>query len=159
MQIQIIAVGRVKEPYIAEGIAEYEKRLRPYVKLKITEITNERRPVHTTPPQQVKLVHKEGVRILASVPASGYTIALDVRGKQRSSEELAGLIREQEIGGTSHLTIIIGGDLGLSGDVLARCDERLSLSAMTFTHQMVRLILLEQIYRVFRIMRGEPYHK
>jgi 23S rRNA (pseudouridine1915-N3)-methyltransferase len=159
MQIQIIAVGKIKEPYLADGIAEYLKWLRPYGKVRIAEIADERRPVHLSPAQQAQVLAKEGARILASVPPSGYTIALDVRGRQLSSEELAGLIREQEIRGTSRITIIIGGDLGLSDDVLARCDERLSLSPMTFTHQMVRLILLEQVYRAFRIMRGEPYHK
>jgi 23S rRNA (pseudouridine1915-N3)-methyltransferase len=159
MQINIIAVGRVKEPYLAEGIAGYEKRLRPNVKLGTTEIAEEKRPVRLSLAHKEQLLDKEGARILESVPESGYTIALDVSGKQVSSEGLASLLHDQEIGGKGRVTFIIGGDLGLSGDVLARCDERLSLSAMTFTHQMVRLILLEQVYRAFRIMRGDPYHK
>ena len=159
MQIQIIAVGRVKEPYLAEGIAEYGKRLRPYVKLGITGIAEEKRPLRLSPAHKEQLLDKEGACILESIPREGYTIALDVSGKQVSSEGLASLLHDQEIGGKGRVTFIIGGDLGLSGDVLARCDERLSLSQMTFTHQMVRLILLEQIYRAFRIMRGEPYHK
>jgi 23S rRNA (pseudouridine1915-N3)-methyltransferase len=159
MQIHIIAVGRVKESYLSEGIAEYEKRLRPYAKIRIVEITDERRPVHLSPAQTAQLLHREGVRILETVPPEGYTIGLDVNGNQMSSEGLAGLLHDQEIGGKGRVTFVIGGDLGLSGDVLARCDERLSLSPMTFTHQMVRLILLEQVYRAFRIMRGEPYHK
>lgn len=159
MQIHIIAVGRVKESYLSEGIAEYKKRLRPYAKIRIVEIADERRPAHISPAQAAQLLHKEGACILESIPPEGCTIALDVSGNQMSSEGLAGLLHEKEIGGTSHLSFIIGGDLGLSGDVLERCDERLSLSPMTFTHQMVRLILLEQIYRAFRIMRGEPYHK
>jgi 23S rRNA (pseudouridine1915-N3)-methyltransferase len=159
MQIKIIAVGRVKEPYLAEGIAGYEKRLRPYVKIGTTEIAEEKRPVRLSPSHKEQLLDKEGARILESIPPEGYTIALDVGGKQVSSEGLASLLHDQEIGGKGHVTFIIGGDLGLSGDVLARCDERLSLSAMTFTHQMVRLVLLEQVYRAFRIMRGEPYHK
>lgn len=159
MQIQIIAVGRVREPYLAEGIAEYGKRLRPYVKLGISEITEEKRPVRLSPAQKEQLMGKEGARIIRLIPPEGCTIALDVSGNQMSSEGLAGLLHDQEMGGKGRVTFIIGGDLGLCGDVLARCDERLSLSPMTFTHQMVRLILLEQIYRAFRIMRGEPYHK
>ena len=159
MQISIIAVGRVKEPYLAEGIAGYEKRLRPYVKIGTAEIAEEKRPVRLSPAHKEQLLEKEGARILESIPRAGYTIALDVSGKQVSSEGLARLLHDQEIGGKGRVTFIIGGDLGLSGDVLARCDERLSLSAMTFTHQMVRLVLLEQVYRAFRIMRGEPYHK
>jgi 23S rRNA (pseudouridine1915-N3)-methyltransferase len=159
MQIQIIAVGRVKESYLTEGIAEYEKRLRQYVKIWTTEITEEKRPVHFSPAQKEQLLDREGARILASVPPDSYTVGLAVTGKGRSSEALSALMHGQQMNGTRHLTFIIGGDLGLSDSVLARCDEQLSLSPMTFTHQMVRLILLEQIYRAFRIMRGEPYHK
>jgi 23S rRNA (pseudouridine1915-N3)-methyltransferase len=159
MQIQVIAVGRVKESYLSKGIAEYEKRLRPYVKLWITEISDEKRPAHLSPAQQEQLLGKEGIRILASIPPDSYTVGLAVTGNQRSSEALSALLHERQMNGTRHLTFIIGGDLGLSSDVLARCDERLSLSPMTFTHPMVRLILLEQVYRAFRIIRGEPYHK
>ena len=159
MQIHVIAVGRVKESYLSEGIAEYEKRLRPYAKIRIVEIADERRPARISPAQTAQLLHKECARILESIPPEGYTIALDISGNQMSSEGLARLLHDQEMGGKGLVTFVIGGDLGLSGEVLARCDERLSLSPMTFTHQMVRLILLEQVYRAFRIMRGEPYHK
>lgn len=159
MQIHIIAVGRVKESYLADGIAEYEKRLRPYVKIQITEIVNERQPPHLTLTQQAQILKKEGSRIIKAIPSLSYTIALDINGKKKSTEELAALLNKQEIGGTNRISFIIGGDLGLSNDVLGQCNERLSLSPMTFTHQMVRLILLEQIYRSFRILRGEPYHK
>ena len=159
MQIHVIAVGRVKESYLSEGIAEYEKRLRPYAKIRIVEIADERRPARISPAQTAQHLHKEGARVLESIPPEGYTIALDISGNQMSSEGLARLLHDQEIGGKGRVTFVIGGDLGLSADVLARCDERLSLSPMTFTHQMVQLILLEQVYRAFRIMRGEPYHK
>jgi 23S rRNA (pseudouridine1915-N3)-methyltransferase len=159
MQIHVIAMGRVKESYLSEGIAEYEKRLRPYAKIRIVEIADERRPARISPAQTAQLLKKEGARVLESIPPEGYTIALDISGNQMSSEGLARLLHDQEIGGKGRVTFVIGGDLGLSADVLARCDERLSLSPMTFTHQMVRLILLEQVYRAFRIMRGEPYHK
>ena len=159
MQIQVIAVGRVKEAYLSKGIAEYEKRLRPYVKLGITDIAEEKRPVRLSPAQKDQLLDREGARILASVPPGSYTVGLAVTGKGLSSEALSALLHQLQMNGTRHLTFIIGGDLGLSNDVLARCDEQLSLSPMTFTHQMVRFILLEQVYRAFRIMRGEPYHK
>jgi 23S rRNA (pseudouridine1915-N3)-methyltransferase len=159
MQIQVIAVGRVKEAYLSKGIAEYEKRLRPYVKLGITDIAEEKRPVRLSPAQKDQLLDREGALILASVPPGSYTVGLAVTGAGRSSEALSALLHQLQMNGTRHLTFIIGGDLGLSNDVLARCDEQLSLSPMTFTHQMVRLILLEQVYRAFRIMRGEPYHK
>ncbi len=159
MQIQVIAVGRVKEAYLSKGIAEYEKRLRPYVKLGITDIAEEKRPVRLSPAQKEQLLDREGARILASVPPGSYTVGLAVTGKGRTSEALSALLHQLHMNGTRHLTFIIGGDLGLSSDVLARCNEQLSLSPMTFPHQMVRLILLEQVYRAFRIMRGEPYHK
>jgi 23S rRNA (pseudouridine1915-N3)-methyltransferase len=159
MQIHIVAVGRIKEPYLADGIAEYEKRLRPYVKIRITEISGQRRPAHISPAQTVQILEKEGARILESIPSGSFTFALDVNGKQHSSGELAALVKEKEIGGCSTITFVIGGDLGLSDQVLRQCDRRLSLSEMTFTHQMVRLILLEQIYRAFRIIKGEPYHR
>jgi 23S rRNA (pseudouridine1915-N3)-methyltransferase len=159
MQIHIIAVGRVKESYLADGIAEYEKRLRPYVKIYTTDIINERRPPHITQTQQAQILKKEGSRILKAIPPLSYTIALDINGKKISTEALAVLLNKQEIGSINRISFIIGGDLGLSNDVVGQCNERLSLSTMTFTHQMVRLILLEQIYRAFRILRGEPYHK
>jgi len=159
MQVHIIAVGKIKEKFLREGIAEYEKRLRPYVKLGITEIADEKKPLRLSPAQKEQVLEKEGARILASFPPGSYTVGLVITGKGRSSEALSALFNEQQMNGTCHLTFIIGGDLGLSDDVLAQCDEQMSLSPMTFTHQMVRLILLEQVYRAFRIMRGEPYHK
>jgi 23S rRNA (pseudouridine1915-N3)-methyltransferase len=159
MQIQIIAVGRIKEPYLADGIAEYEKRLRPYAKVRITEVAEEKRPAHPSPAQQAQALEKEGARIVGLVPDGIYLIALDVRGEQVSSEGLAALLQDREISGNSSLVFVLGGDLGLSENVLNRSHLRLSLSPMTFTHPMVRLILLEQVYRAFRIMRGEPYHK
>lgn len=159
MQIRVIAVGRVKESYLADGIAEYTKRLRPYVKLRIAEVDDDRRPVNLSPSQQDQTLSREGEKILAAIPKGSVTIALAVDGKQYSSEELADFIRKHEVSGASQITFLIGGDLGLAPAVLKRCDLVLSLSLMTFTHQMVRLILLEQIYRTFRIIRGEPYHR
>jgi 23S rRNA (pseudouridine1915-N3)-methyltransferase len=159
MQIRIIAVGKIKDRYLQEGIAEYEKRLRPYVKLHIVELSEEKRPLSASPAIESVAKEKEGERILAAIPESSFVIALDMKGQSWSSEELAGSFREWELSGQSQLVFLIGGDLGFSPIVLARCDLRLSLSSMTFTHPMARLLLVEQIYRAFRILRGEPYHK
>jgi 23S rRNA (pseudouridine1915-N3)-methyltransferase len=159
MQIHIIAVGRLKETHLIKGVAEYEKRLRPYVKIRITEIPDEKRLGDMSPATREQVLAREGRKILSAVADGGRIVALAVYGQQYSSEELAAFIRNHEIGGTSRITFIIGGDLGLAPAVLDRCDVVLSLSPMTFTHPMVRLILLEQIYRAFRIIQGEPYHK
>ena len=159
MQINIIAVGRVKESFLADGIAEYTKRLRPYVNLRIAEVDDDRRPVNLSPAQKDRILAREGEKILAAIPKGSVTVALAVGGKPYSSEELAAFFKKREVGGASQITFIIGGDLGLAPSVLERCDVSLSLSEMTFTHPMVRLILLEQVYRAYRIMRGEPYHK
>jgi 23S rRNA (pseudouridine1915-N3)-methyltransferase len=159
MQIRIIAVGKIKERYLQEGIAEYEKRLRPYVKLQVVELAEEKRPGSASPAIESAAKEKEGERILAAIPDGSYVIALDVRGLSWSSEDLAGAFREWELSGQNPLAFVIGGDLGLSPAVLARSDLRLSLSRMTFTHPMARLLLIEQVYRAFRILRGEPYHK
>jgi len=159
MQVHIIAVGKIKEKFLREGIAEYEKRLRPYVKLQTIEISEEKRPVSTSPAVESAAKEKEGERILAAIPEGSYVIALDMQGQSWSSEELAGAFRRWELSGQNQLAFLIGGDLGLSPAVLARSDLRLSLSRMTFTHLMARLLVVEQVYRAFRILRGEPYHK
>lgn len=159
MQIRIIAVGKIKEKYLQDGIAEYEKRLRPYVKLLITEIPGEKRPSSASPAAEPAALEKEGQRILAAVTEGTLLIALDVRGQSWTSEDMADALRVWEISGRSHVAFVIGGDLGLSAAVLKRSDLRLSLSKMTFTHPMARLLLLEQVYRACRINSGEPYHK
>jgi 23S rRNA (pseudouridine1915-N3)-methyltransferase len=159
MHITVIAVGKIKEKYLQDGIAEYEKRLGPLVKLKILEITEEKRPAHTSLAQETPVKNAEGTRIIAAIPPESYPIALDVGGVHWASEDLARATRKWELSGRNHLTFIIGGDLGLSEEVLERCPFRISLSSLTFTHQMARMILLEQIYRVEKINRGEPYHK
>lgn len=159
MQVTVIAVGKIKEKYLQNGIAEYEKRLRPIVKLKIVEIAEEKRPVHTSLSEDILVKSAEGSRIIVAIPPESYAIALDVGGVTWSSEDLASATKKWEIAGRNHLTFIIGGDLGLSEEVLKKCPLRLSLSSLTFTHQMARMILLEQIYRAEKINRGEPYHK
>lgn len=159
MQVRIIAVGKIKERFLTEGIAEYEKRLTPYLKLAIIEIADEKRGVHASAGQEQLIKDREGDRILAAIPDGAYVVALDVRGKEMSSEALAARLHDWQLAGTNSIAVIIGGDLGLSGAVLSRADLRLSISPMTFTHQMVRMIILEQIYRACRINSGEPYHK
>ena len=159
MQIRVIAIGKVKERYLQEGISEYEKRLRPYVKLQVVELAEEKRPQKASPATGLAAMEKEGERILAALPDGSLLIALDVKGQCWSSEELAALFRDWGLSGQNQLTFVIGGDLGLSPAVLARSALRLSLSRMTFTHPLARLLLLEQVYRAFRILRGEPYHK
>ncbi len=159
MQVHIIAVGKIKEKYLQMGISDYEKRLRPYVKLQIMEISEEKRPATTSSAGESAAKTKEGERILAVIPENSYVIALDVQGQTWSSEELAGIFRQWELAGQNNLAFVIGGDLGLSPAVLSGSDMQLSLSKMTFTHPIARILLLEQIYRAFRILRGEPYHK
>jgi 23S rRNA (pseudouridine1915-N3)-methyltransferase len=159
MQILIIAVGKIKEKYLQDGIAEYTKRLRPYVKLNILEIAEEKRAGHLTPADQKRIMDAEGTRILGSIPQDCFVIVLDVNGLHWSSETLAENLQRYEIAGRNSLSMIIGGDLGLSDAVITRSNLRLSISLMTFTHQMIRLILLEQIYRACKINHNEPYHK
>jgi 23S rRNA (pseudouridine1915-N3)-methyltransferase len=159
MQIRVIAVGKVKEKFLQEGIAEYQKRLRPYVKLQVVELAEEKRPQQASPATESAAMGKEGDRILAAISEGSFVIALDVKGQSWSSEELAAMFREWELAGQNQLAFVIGGDLGLSPAVYARSNLRLSLSKMTFTHPMARLLLLEQLYRACRINSGEPYHK
>jgi 23S rRNA (pseudouridine1915-N3)-methyltransferase len=159
MQIRVITIGKIKEQFLREGIAEYEKRLRPYAKLQVVELPEEKRPQPASPANESVAIEKEGERILAAVAENSFVIALDVKGQSWSSEELAASFGERELSGQNQLAFVIGGDLGLSPAVLARSNLRLSLSKMTFTHPMARLLLLEQVYRAFRILRGEPYHK
>ena len=159
MQIRIIAVGKIKERFLQDGIAEYGKRLRPYARLMIVEISEERRPAAASGSVEALAREKEGARILAAIPDGSLAIALDVGGQPWSSTALAEAISRWEMEGRGQIAFVIGGDLGLAPAILERCDIRLSLSKMTFTHPFARLLLVEQIYRAFRIIRGEPYHK
>jgi len=159
MQMRIIAVGKIKEKFLQDGIAEYVKRLHPYVKLQITELPEEKRSKTASSATESGAIEKEGERILAAIPEGSFVIALDVKGKGSTSEELAESFRQWELAGKNQITFVIGGDLGISPSVRSRSQMRLSLSLMTFTHPMARLLLVEQIYRAFRIIRGEPYHK
>ena len=158
MGLNIFTVGKVKESYLQAGIDEFTKRLQPYTKVNIVEVNDERIPSNPSEADKELVMEKEGERILGSLAERTYVIALDVKGKPMTSEGLATSVKNLQVRGYSSITFIIGGALGLSQSVLDKADYSLSLSHMTFTHQMVRLILVEQVYRAFKIIRGEPYH-
>lgn len=159
MNISIIAVGKLKEKYLKQGIDEYLKRLTAYAKVEIIEVPDEKAPeiLSDTEMQQVK--QKEGERILTKISQDTHVIALAIEGKMKTSEELADDLDKLATYGKSKIAFVIGGSLGLSSEVMQRANERLSFSKMTFPHQLMRLVLVDQVYRAFRIIRGEPYHK
>ncbi|HEY3365325.1 MAG TPA: 23S rRNA (pseudouridine(1915)-N(3))-methyltransferase RlmH [Symbiobacteriaceae bacterium] len=159
MKIKIILVGKIKEKYLTEGVQEYLKRLTPYARAEVVSLADEPIPDGAWPAQEEQVKAREGERILKQLEPGQYVVALDLRGQTVSSEELAAFFSERALRGQPSLAFVIGGSLGLAPDVLARADFKLSLGRMTFLHQMVPLILLEQIYRGFKINRGEPYHK
>ncbi|GGE05853.1 ribosomal RNA large subunit methyltransferase H [Marinithermofilum abyssi] len=159
MRIHLLAVGKIKEKYLAQGIREYLKRLQPYAKTEIIEIAEEKGQEPLSESELEHIKQKEGERILNRISPQSHVIALAIQGSPLSSEELAQQMEQLATFGTSHLTFIIGGSYGLSPDVLKRADQLLSFSRMTFPHQLMRLILLEQVYRAFKIIRGESYHK
>lgn len=159
MKISLITVGKIKEKYLRDAIAEYSKRLSRYCKLEIIEVADEKTPDHASDVVEKTIRDKEAERIMKYVKEDAYVITLEINGKLLSSEELSAKINQLGIQGTSHITFIIGGSIGLGKEVLARSDYALSFSKMTFPHQLMRVILLEQIYRSYRIINGEPYHK
>lgn len=159
MKITVITVGKIKEKYLKDAIAEYSKRLSKYCKLEIVEVADEKTPDNASETVENQIRAKEGERILKCVKDDAYVVTLEIKGRQVTSEELADKIDTLGIQGTSHITFIIGGSIGLGEEVLARSDYALSFSKMTFPHQLMRVILLEQIYRSYRIIHGEPYHK
>lgn len=158
MQIQILCIGKIKDAYISAGIAEFEKRLRPYAKVFITELAEVKVPENASASDEMRVKEKEGDVILSHVKEGFVTTALDPDGVSFSSEAFAGLLGDAKMSG-KNICFIIGGPLGLSSALLRCAEKKLSLSQMTFTHTMTRLILFEQIYRAFRILNGEPYHK
>jgi 23S rRNA (pseudouridine1915-N3)-methyltransferase len=159
VNISIICVGKLKEKYLKQGIDEYVKRLSGYAKVEIIEVPDEKAPENLSDQEMEQVKQKEGERILAKISVDTYVIALAIEGKMKSSEELAESLDKLATYGKSKMAFVIGGSLGLSKQVMQRADEALSFSKMTFPHQLMRLILLEQVYRAFRINRGEPYHK
>ena len=159
MKITIITVGKIKEKYLKDAIAEYSKRLSKYCKLEIVEVADEKTPENASETVENAIREKEAERSLKYVKEDAYIITLEIGGKLLSSEELAEKIEKLGIQGTSHIIFIIGGSIGLGKSVLEKSDYALSFSRMTFPHQLMRVILLEQVYRSYRIMNGEPYHK
>jgi len=156
--ITILAVGRLKEKYLANGAAEYLKRLSAYARVEVVEVNDEGFAESLSPLELAKVKEREGERLLKRLRQGTFLIALDLRGKPFSSEEMAEILGKKALEGKGDLTFIIGGALGLSEKVLERADLRLTFSKLTFPHQLMRLILLEQIYRWFKIHRREPYH-
>lgn len=159
MKITVVSVGKIKEKYLKDAIAEYTKRLGKYCKLELIETADEKTPDHASKAQEDMIRAKEAERILKYVREDAYIITLEIDGKELSSEKLAEKIEDLGIRGKSHLIFIIGGSIGLGEEVLKKSDFALSFSKMTFPHQLMRVILLEQIYRSFRIINKEPYHK
>ncbi|MEG1131678.1 MAG: 23S rRNA (pseudouridine(1915)-N(3))-methyltransferase RlmH [Paraclostridium sp.] len=159
MNITVISVGKLKEKYLKLGIEEFSKRLSKYCKLDMIELDDEKCPENLSEKDMEIVKNKEGQKILSKIKNNSYVIALAIDGKNLSSEELADTISKLAVRGNSHITFVIGGSLGLADDVLKRADYKLSFSKMTFPHQMMKLILLEQVYRAFRINNNEPYHK
>lgn len=159
MKITLVTVGKLKERYWTDAIAEYSKRLSRYCRLEILQVADEKTPDNAGQTLETQIKEKEGQRILAQIPDDAYVIALAIEGKMMDSEELAHKIELLGINGTSQIVFIIGGSLGLSRQVLNRADYQLSFSKMTFPHQLMRVVLLEQIYRSYRILNHQPYHK
>ena len=159
MKITVITVGKIKEKYLKDAIVEYSKRLSKYCKLEIIEVADEKTPDNASEVVEDAIRAKEAERILKYVKDDAYVVTLEINGKQLASEELAEKIDKLGVQGTSHIIFIIGGSIGLGTEVLQKSNYALSFSKMTFPHQLMRVILLEQIYRSYRIINGEPYHK
>jgi 23S rRNA (pseudouridine1915-N3)-methyltransferase len=159
VNISIISVGKLKEKYLKMGIDEYIKRLSSYAKMDIIEVPDEKAPENLSDADMLIVKEKEGERILNKISDDSYVIALAIKGKEHTSESLANKIDQLATYGNSKVVFVIGGSLGLSDAVMKRADDTLSFSKMTFPHQLMKLILVEQIYRAYRINRNEPYHK
>lgn len=159
MKITLVTVGKIKEKFYQDAIAEYSKRFSRYCKLNIIEVPDEKTPDKASETVEEQIKEKEGQRILSKLSEDAYTIVLAIDGKNPDSVELAEKIQTLGVNGVSHIQFIIGGSLGLHDSVMKKADFKLSFSRMTFPHQLMRVILLEQVYRSYRIISGEPYHK
>lgn len=159
MKITLVTVGKIKEKFFEDAIKEYSKRLSRYCKLEILQVTDEKTPEGASEAVELQIKEKEGQRILSLIRDDAYVIALAIEGKMLDSEELAERIEKLGVSGISQIVFVIGGSLGLSAQVMKRADYALSFSRMTFPHQLMRVVLLEQIYRSYRIMNHQPYHK
>ncbi|NLI92918.1 MAG: 23S rRNA (pseudouridine(1915)-N(3))-methyltransferase RlmH [Peptococcaceae bacterium] len=159
LQIKIIAVGKIKENYLREGIKEYSKRLGAYIRLEIQEVDDEPCPEKASPAEEEKIRQKEGEKLLKLISKQDYVILLDLKGKELSSPALAEMLEELALSGQSSIVFVIGGSLGTDQALSARANFKWSFSKLTFPHQLIRMVLLEQIYRACKINKGEPYHK
>ncbi|MGG2104338.1 23S rRNA (pseudouridine(1915)-N(3))-methyltransferase RlmH [Lysinibacillus pakistanensis] len=159
MNITIVSVGKLKEKYLKMGIDEYVKRLGGYAKMDIIEVPDEKAPEQLSDAEMEIVKKKEGERILSKISPDTYVIALAINGKMKTSEQMAADLESLMTYGKSKIAFVIGGSLGLHNEVLKRADEQQSFGKMTLPHQLMKLVLVEQIYRSFRIMKGEPYHK
>lgn len=159
MRIKIITVGRIKEKFYVNAIKEYTKRLSAYCKLEEIEVADEKCPEQLSEKEMLQVKAKEGQKILSKIKDSDYVIALAINGKMLSSEALAKHMKDLGIQGKSDLAFVIGGSLGLADEVMKRSNYQLSFSKMTFPHQLMKVVLTEQVYRAFKIMKNEPYHK
>lgn len=159
MNISVVCVGKVKESYYRDAIAEYLKRLSKYCKIEVIEVADEKTPDNASEALELQIKAKEAERIMKHIKDDAFVIALAIEGKKLDSVALSQKIEQLGINGKSNIVFVIGGSLGLHTDVLNRADFKLSFSDMTFPHQLMRVILLEQVYRSYRIMNKEPYHK
>ena len=159
MKITVITVGKIKEKYFTAAIAEYAKRLSKYCTLNMIEVSDEKAPETLSDKEMTQIKDKEGQRILSKIKEAQFVVTLEIKGKQLTSEGLSEMMAGLGLEGNSDVVFVIGGSLGLSDIVLKRSNFSLSFSKMNFPHQMMKVVLLEQIYRGFRIMKGEPYHK
>ena len=159
MKITILCVGKVKEKYFTGAIEEYAKRLSRYCKLEIIEVADEKTPDNASPAEEEQIKAKEAQRLLSKIKEDTYVCTLEILGKKYTSEGFAGLLEHAAISGKSHIAFVIGGSLGLHSSVMKRSNQAISFSDMTFPHQLMRVILCEQVYRAYRIISGEPYHK
>lgn len=159
MKIRVLCVGKLKERYLVEAQAEYAKRISRYSGLEIVEVSDEKTPEKASARQVEEILRREGERILARIQPGEYVIAMAIKGGKYDSEGFAAHLMDRLERAGGSVTLIIGGSLGLSGEVLARASEKISFSDLTFPHQLMRILLLEQTYRAFRILKGEPYHK
>lgn len=159
MKVKIIAIGKLKEKYLKDGIAEYGKRMSRFAKFEIVELADEKTPDNASAAQNQQIMEKEGERILAKISERDYVIVLAIEGKQLSSEAFSQVIADATLRGYSDIVFVIGGSLGLADKVKKRANLRLSFGLLTLPHQLMRLVLSEQIYRAFMIQQGSPYHK
>ncbi len=159
MKITILAVGKIKESFYRQAVDEFKKRLSRYCKLEIIEVADEKTPDHVSKAEKLQILEKEGQRLLKYIREEAWVCVLAIEGQMLDSVELSQQMERLAIEGASHLQFVIGGSLGISESVLCLADFKLSFSKMTFPHQLMRVVLLEQIYRSYRIMMNEPYHK